>query len=184
MLKHFRLSRRANFPVIFLVAVVGLYGIGYALWGSKVGQPFVQPKDAFELLVAVIGTVAAFVGFLYLQHHQDTQMFVSLFEKFNKRYNKQNEKLNAIISRPTDSPFLTADRDTLYDYFNLCAEEHLFYEAGYIDEMVWQAWLRGMKQYAKDAAIRRLWEEEIKADSYYHFTLSLLDEVDLLKCDD
>ena len=102
-------------------------------------------------------------------------MFVALFEKFNKRYNDLNEKLNAIISRPTDSPLAPEHRDTLYDYFNLCAEEHLFYEAGYIDERVWQAWLLGMKYFAKDAAVRRLWEEEIGAGSYYHFQMSLLD---------
>ncbi len=161
MLKHFRLSRRAYFPAIFLGAVVVVFGVGSAMWGNKDGQLFMQPKNAFELLAAVVGTVAAFVGFLYVQHHQDTQMFVSLFEKFNIRYNDLNEKLNAIKSRLANSPLTPQQVDTLNDYFNPCAEEHLFYEAGYIDEMVWRAWRRGMKYYADDPAIRRLWEEEI-----------------------
>jgi hypothetical protein len=174
MLKHFQLGRRANFPAIFVVVVVVLYCVGYALWGNKDGQPFVQPKNAFELLVTVVGTAAAIVLFLYGQHHQDTQMFVSLFEKFNARYDKLNEKLNAIVSRPADSHLLPEHVNTLYDYFNLCSEEHLFYEAGYIDEIVWQAWLRGMKHFAKDASVMRVWEQEIVAGSYYHFKLSLL----------
>lgn len=154
MLKHFHLGRRASFPVVFLVAVVALYGAGYAFWGSKDGQAFLQPKNAFELFIAVVGIAGAFAHFLYGQHHQDTQMFVSLFEKFNKRYDKLNEKLNAIVSRPVDSALTPEHVNTLYDYFNLCAEEYLFYEVGYIDEIVWQAWLRGMKYFAKDAAVR------------------------------
>ena len=108
-------------------------------------------------------------------------MFVSLFEKFNTRYNQLNERLNAIVSRPADSPFLQAHRDALYDYFNPSAEEHLFYEAGYIDEMVWRAWLLGMKHFARDAAVRHLWEEEIVTGSYYHFQLALLDALEFPK---
>lgn len=184
MLKHFHLGRRASFPVIFLIAVVVLYGAGYVFWGNKDGQAFLQPKNAFELLIAVVGISGAFTHFLYGQHHQDTQMFVNLFTKFNKRYDKLNEKLNAIISRPVDSPLLPAHINTLYDYFNLCAEEYLFYEAGYIDEIVWQAWLRGMMYFANDAAVLRLWKQEIAANSYYHFKLSLLDSTEMPNVDD
>lgn len=183
MLKHFHLGRRASFPVIFLVAVVTLYGFGYALWGNKDGQSFLQPKNAFELIIAVVGISGAFLHFLYVQHYQDTQIFVNLFEKFNKRYDSLNEKLNAIISRPTDSPLLPEHIGALYDYFNLCAEEHLFYEAGYIDGMVWCAWLRGMRYFAKDAAVLQLWKQEIISGSYYNFKLSLIKSRELAKVD-
>lgn len=98
-------------------------------------------------------------------------MFVSLFEKFNARYDKLNEKLNAIISRPIGSPLAAENITTLYDYFNLCAEEYLYYEAGYIDEKVWQAWLRGMSYFAADESVHRLWEKEIESGSYYGFKL-------------
>lgn len=177
MLKHFHLGRRAYFPAIFLVVVL-LGAIGFVIWIDQSGQPFVpMPKSAFELFIAFVGVVAAFVYFLYSQHHQDTQMFVSLFEKFNARYDKLNEKLNAIIRRTSKTPFEPEQKGTLYDYFNLCAEEHLFYESGYIDEEVWQAWLRGMQIFVKDHDIRELWEKEIESGSYYHFTISLLDAI-------
>jgi hypothetical protein len=129
--------------------------------------------------MTVTAAAGGFVYFLYTQNHQDTQMFVNLFEKFNARYDLLNEKLNAIVTRPTDSPLLPEQINTLYDYFNLCAEEHMFYEAGYIDEKVWQAWLRGMQYFAKDAAVRRLWESEIEAGSYYHFNMPLLGVLNL-----
>jgi len=71
--------------------------------------------------------------------------------------------------------------NTLFDYFNLCAEEYMFYEAGYIDERVWQAWLRGMCYFAGDEAVRRLWESEIRSCSYYHCKMSLIDALDSLQ---
>jgi hypothetical protein len=177
MLKHLQLGRRVSFPLIFLVAGAVLFGTGFLVLKSLSMEPSVQPKSTFELLLAATGAAAAFVYFLYNQHHQDMQTFVSLFEKFNKRYDSLNEKLNAIMSRPIDSPLISEHINTLYDYFNLCAEEHLFYEAGYIDERVWRAWLCGMKHFAADAAVRRLWEHEIKSRSYYDFKLSLVDAV-------
>jgi hypothetical protein len=109
-------------------------------------------------------------------------MFVSLFEKFNTRYDGLNEKLNAIISRPIDSPLVAENITTLYDYFNLCAEEYLYYEAGYIDEKVWQAWLRGMSYFAADESVHRLWETEIESGSYYGFKLSFSDAAGSPKC--
>ncbi len=181
MLKHFYLGRRANFPAIFVSTAIVLFGVGVALLGITGAQPLVQTKNAFELLIATIGSAGAFVYFLYSQHHQDTQMFVSLFEKFNTRYDKLNEKLNAIVTRPDDTPLLPWQINTLFDYFNLCAEEYMFYEAGYIDERVWLAWLRGMRYFAGDAAVRRLWESEIESGSYYHFKMSLIDALDSLQ---
>lgn len=179
MLKHFHLGRRATFPFIFLGIVLLLFGAGYAMLAYKGGPDWAQSKSAIELLLAVVGIAAAFAHFLYSQHHQDTQTFVSLFEKFNTRYNGLNERLNAIVARPMGATLSRVQVDTLYDYFNLCAEEHLFYESGYIDERVWQAWLRGMKHFANDAAILRLWTDEIAAGSYYHFKLTVLDAVEV-----
>ena len=175
MLKHFRIGRRVNFPLIFLGVGAALFGVGYLALKLLSTDPSVHPKSTFELLLSVTGAAAAFVFFLYGQHHQNMQMFFNLFEKFNKRYDELNEKLNAITTRSNDSPLLPEHINTLYDYFNLCAEEYLFYEAGYIDEGVWSAWLCGMKNFAADIAVRRLWENELESGSYYGFNLSLLD---------
>jgi hypothetical protein len=176
--KHFHLGRRAGFPVIFIVLVLLIFGAGYSLH-ANFNNTFWQPKSASELLVAAVGAAGGFVYFLYSQHHQGVQMFASLFDKFNTRYDKLNERLNVIISRQIGSPLTPEDINTLYDYFNLCAEEHLFYEAGYIDERIWRAWLCGMKPFAADTVIRQLWGQEINAGSYYDFRLSL---IDVVKC--
>jgi hypothetical protein len=68
--------------------------------------------------------------------------------------------------------FSREDRQVLMDYFNLCAEEYLYFNAGYIDTSVWKSWMRGMKAYAAVPAIRGLWEKELQSGSYYGFSLS------------
>ena len=57
----------------------------------------------------------------------------------------------------------------IVDYFNLCAEEYMFYKLGYIREEAWQAWLEGMRHYYDNPQIRELWDDELKQDSYYGF---------------
>ena len=97
-------------------------------------------------------------------------MFTELFQHFNKRYDDLNERLNIIAGMST-SEIAQQDRQVLMDYFNLCAEEYLYFNAGYIDAAVWRSWTRGMEIYAAIPAIRQLWEEELRTGSYYGFSL-------------
>ena len=64
----------------------------------------------------------------------------------------------------------------LVDYFNLCAEEFLYYQRGYIYPTVWQAWCRGMFQYLRIKAVRELWESEVKTGSYYGLTMKEIED--------
>ena len=95
-----------------------------------------------------------------------------LFIEFNHRYDGLNDRLNAIIREQDHRKELTpCERNTLYDYFNLCAEEHLFHTLGYIDPNIWSAWEAGMRDYGQNPRICSLWEEEEKkSKSYYGFT--------------
>ena len=95
-----------------------------------------------------------------------------LVTEFNNRYDKLNEQLNDIRTRREKTPSLhlsSIDRAVLNDYFNLCAEEHLFNDLGYIDPKVWESWYNGMKIFAQDQCIQEAWKQEEK-DSYYGFT--------------
>lgn len=64
-----------------------------------------------------------------------------------------------------------SDRQVLFDYFNLCAEEYLYHKSGFIDSDVWTSWIHGMRVFAAAPRIRSLWEAELNAGSYYGFTL-------------
>jgi hypothetical protein len=84
-----------------------------------------------------------------------------------------NEKLNAIVKKNTISETMaTGDIKNLFDYFNLCGEEYLFYRRGYIYPEVWKSWVAGMKFYYNDPRIQNLWEEELSSESYYGLDIS------------
>jgi hypothetical protein len=45
------------------------------------------------------------------------------------------------------------------------------YQLGYIDPAAWVAWHNGMKVYLRVPCIRRLWDEDVKSESYYGLKL-------------
>ncbi len=104
------------------------------------------------------------------QHLEETRLFKELFSDFNKRYDSLNGPLHVLISIPVNQSLTLEQKITAYDYFNLCAEEYLFYRKGYIYPEVWIAWSNGMKIIFNSPQIRELWNQESKTDSYYGFT--------------
>ena len=80
----------------------------------------------------IIGVPFTFLFLVQKQKLEETHLFKELFNEFNARYDLMNEDLNlirtatgAIKTSPPDQEALV-----LYDYFNLCAEEHHFYSQG------------------------------------------------------
>jgi hypothetical protein len=160
----FQLNNRRRYPWIFLILSIALLVVIYLLGGETL-------KD--QLAIPVAGVAVAFGTFIFTQQLQETRLFADLFREFNARYDELNKPLNRIVET-ADSGIHGDDRQTLMHYFNLCAEEYLYYKAGYIDESVWTAWARGMMFYADVPGIRRIWENEIQGGSYYGFSLSVL----------
>jgi hypothetical protein len=153
-----RLHNRRWYPVIFVI----LSAIVTAVWlRFATNHP--------ELLVSAVGGVAAFTYFLYRQHLDEAKLFKELFTEFNGRYDDLNNDLNTILFGPPEGSLSADEREHLFSYFNLCAEEYFFYKAGYIDRCVWEAWYRGMKVFFKHPRIQKLWEKDCTADSYYGF---------------
>lgn len=154
-----RLHNRRLFPLFFFgtsVAVVVLWYL-FAV-GHRV-----------EVLLSAIGILVSFAYFLYRQHLDETKLFIDLFVEFNGRYDKINEGLNSIRLGPKECELSKDERDLLFSYFNLCAEEYFFYKAGYLDQSVWQAWCRGMNDFFDHPRIRDLWDLDCRSDSYYGF---------------
>lgn len=94
----------------------------------------------------------------------------ALMTDFNTRYDRLNNSLQAAVWS-TGAPFTEKQNLQFIEYFNLCAEEWLFWRKGYIDEVVWKAWENGMRQYSKDGRVYELWTIEAGTDSYYGFVL-------------
>lgn len=162
----FSLRRRSAYPWWFgaltITVIVGFFLIPDQLPSAQV-------------LLSVIGGLAAFFHFLYSQHNSNTDRFIKLFQEFNARFDKLNDHLNRICMSPTIPISDGKDLQVLYDYFNLCAEEYLYFKSGYIDQEVWKSWLAGMRYFAANSEIRRVWQREVDQGSYYGFTLKLLE---------
>jgi hypothetical protein len=163
----FKLGNRRWYPWLFLVLCIGLFAAAYEFGGKDL---------KLQWAISALGAAGGLTTFLYTQHLQETRLFTELFQGFNARYNAVNQRLNEI--RETSIKGIgDDDRQILMDYFNLCAEEYLYYNAGYIDEAVWRSWARGMKFYAEAPAIGNIWKEELAGESYYGFSLQELEEV-------
>ena len=96
-------------------------------------------------------------------------------QDFNARYDVLNDQLNTILLSSKVPITEKQDLQTLYDYFNLCAEEYLYFKSGYIDQEVWKSWLAGMRYFAENSEVRRIWQRELDQGSYYGFGLKLLE---------
>ena len=127
---------------------------------------------SFKTVISILGSAAGFTYFLYAQHLAETRLFVDLFKDFNACYNEQNNELLMIQARAVGAPLSQQDKIKLCDYFNLCAEEFLFYEQQYIPKKVWKSWCNGMAQFAEVKEIREFWEQELMGESYYGFNLA------------
>jgi len=156
--------KHALYDYHFVVTFI-LLAVAFILWACI---PSIQTWSFLST------SIAAIFGLLYFalkQHLDETRLFKELFSEFNGRYDKLNKALYAIRNAPENQPLTTEEIMSLYDYFNLCAEEYLYYRKGFIYPEVWLAWHNGMKIFCQYSRIRKLWEEELQTNSYYGFSL-------------
>ncbi|MBI3895140.1 MAG: hypothetical protein HY313_04345 [Acidobacteria bacterium] len=122
------------------------------------------------LVLTLLSTVLSLFYFLQKQRLEETKLFREIFADCNTRYDKLNEKLNAIVKGPEEEQLNPEQKDTLMDYFNLCGEEYLYYSQGYLYPEVWRAWYNGMKYFFGKRRIAEAWSQE-NQDSYYGLPL-------------
>ncbi len=149
--------------------------IGIILGASAVATAFLfGGADRLGLIGAAIAGTLGFFYFVQQQKLSETTLFLSLFTAFNARYDKLNGPLSEIIEQ--DKPASTEQRNLIVDYFNLCAEEYLFYREGYIHHHVWRSWCRGMLWYLRRHPFKNVWHEEVKSDSFYGLSLDVIEK--------
>ncbi|MEZ5292846.1 MAG: hypothetical protein R2745_17325 [Vicinamibacterales bacterium] len=125
--------------------------------------------------VALVGSVVAgLLGFCYFaqtQKLQEMALFKELFTEFNRRYDELNDRLAKIAVAGTANP---DSRAVIVDYFNLCAEEYLWFSEGYIPRVVWKSWCAGMLAYLYVEPFRTIWDEESATNSYYGLSIEIV----------
>jgi hypothetical protein len=159
MFLKFNLARRKLYPLGLAIFSAVTFTLLYRYLGEKI----------VTFVVPITGFFGGLGYFLYSQHLHETKLFIELFRQFNERYDLLNNDLNLIHEEDETLSLDSKQRQKLYDYFNLCAEEHLYFSSGYIDMQVWSAWERGMQFFAKNKRIKRLWAQELQTGSYYSF---------------
>lgn len=128
---------------------------------------FFNKVNDFNVIFTIIASEFYLSFIVQKQKLDELHLFKEIFVEFNRRYDALNEKLNQI--KELDKS-LEKEKDTLYDYFNLCGEEYFFYKHGYIYPEVWKAWCNGIDYYLKDKRIGNLWLQEEATESYYGLT--------------
>ena len=151
------------FEILGLVAVLLLIAF--------TGISIQTELTGWEFLLTLWATVLSALFLIQKQKLEETRLFTRLFESFNERYDDLNEDLNRIRDDCSKKNLSAEDKALLYDYFNLCAEEYLYYQKGYIFEEAWEAWKNGMRTFMEDPRVHKLWQEESKDDSYYGFDM-------------
>lgn len=127
--------------------------------------------DRAPLGISAVGLVLG-LGYFYLQQRlAETILFKQLFTEFNRRYDELNDTLTSI--KPEQLPDGEL-KQKIVDYFNLCAEEYLYYREGYIRPDVWRTWCRGMLWYLDRKPFDDIWAEEVKTDSYYGLSIDVI----------
>lgn len=132
---------------------------------------FVPWPNMSDLLFPAILAAGGTAYFIDKSYQAEKHEFLELFRQFNGRYYKLRPSLDRIACQSASVELSSKDKEVLVEYFNLCGEEFLFYETGFIDEGVWNSWVNGMKQFYTCPHIRELWETELTTDSYYGFTI-------------
>ena len=154
---------------------------GALITGSFLLWALVPALNNKEFLGSAVASAIGLSYFALSNHLGEVNVFKELFERYNQSYNTMNEKLNGILGEPDDKPLSKSEIDILFDYFNLCGEEYLYFRKGMIYPEVWDAWLNGMRIFYKKERIRKRWDEELGSGSYYGLSSEILTPPDV-KC--
>lgn len=128
-----------------------------------------------ELSAAIIGIAAGFVYFVQKQKLEELVLFDRLFTRFNERYAALHDRLQQAVRAEPGGVVGIAWRDVFDQYFNLCAEEYLFYRQGRILPEVWRTWCRGMLHYLADPRVRGFWASQEPGDTHYGLSLAVIE---------
>jgi|ERR1017187_8680057 hypothetical protein len=129
---------------------------------------FIDKQLCWKQFTAI--AAAAFLVAFAVQKQRlgETELSRELFDKFNERYDEMNDDLNEIWNQPEDKPLSDDEKRRLFKYFNLCGEEYLYYQLGYIWPEVWAAWKSGMTFFRKKSRIKDFWDKELGNNQSYY----------------
>ncbi len=128
---------------------------------------YIDDKIALGLIVL---STTIYFGLLKYRIEND-RVFKQLFDSFNERYSKEFNDLIKKARDVNEYELILDDKNIIIDYFNLCAEEYLWYERGRIPYKVWISWRSGILENLKVKQVRKVYDMEMRTEegskSYY-----------------
>jgi hypothetical protein len=100
----------------------------------------IERTRLWEIMAGGYAILVSAFFFVQKQRIEELRIFKELFTEFNNRYDKLNDPLNKIINGNPDEELTQIEKIVLFDYFNLCGEEYLFYKQRHIHPDVWKSW--------------------------------------------
>ena len=149
-----------------------IYGTGAFIAAALVAAVlwWVLGPGCAKTLGTCLGAIGAGFFFLQKQKLDDLGVFRSLFDSFNRRFEKLCDRLKSI--KP-DGPLDPADVRLLNKYLDLCSEEYYFHKHGNIYPDVWRTWCRGALSFCKNERVLDHFEEMLqKSEDYYGLTMA------------
>ncbi len=112
----------------FIVTAISFAIVIYLLWCKHVDN---------ALGIGILGSIATFYFGVLKYKMENDKIFNELFTSFNSRYDdKLNDLTNKLRLKP-GKKLSNKKVKLIIDYFNLCAEEYLWYKRNRIPGTVW-----------------------------------------------
>jgi hypothetical protein len=130
-----------------------------------------------NLFIGLLGSIATiYFGILKLKVENDI-LFKELFKTFNDRYNSNMNDIINNLKIDSERKLDKSERNIIIDYFNLCAEEYLWYKKKRIPTDVWTAWKSGILENLKIKQVAELYKEETSTDNGKKSFYGLIEEL-------
>lgn len=124
-----------------------------------------------ELMFGLLGSIATLYFGLMKYEIENDRIFMELFKNFNSKYKTEYNDLFEKLKQNKNEKISENESSLIIDYFNLCAEEYLWFSKKRLPKDVWKAWKAGMMENLEIEQIKQVYFDEIKSErgrkSYY-----------------
>ncbi len=137
----------------FIITAISFVIVIYLLWCKQVEN---------TLAIGILGTIATFYFGVLKYKMENDKIFNELFTSFTTRY---DDKLNDLFNElrlDLVKKIELDDKKLIIDYFNLCAEEYMWYSRNRIPKSVWIAWKAGIIENLEIVQVKEVYLKETK----------------------
>ena len=137
----------------FILTAISFAIVIYLIWYKQVNT---------AMAIGIMGVFVSFYFGILKYKLENDKIFKDLFVTFNERYNDELNDLLNTLRIEEDRVLKNNEIKLIVDYFNLCAEEYLWYSRNRIPTTVWLAWKAGIMENLKINQVKEVYLQETK----------------------